>query len=147
MISSDPIYVGASIIKKLIYGPLFLLNKLIFIIHICAHVRIQYDFITPQSLARLSQRKLYSAAASLQLSWNKQFRLQSISNGHWHSNIGLAAFFSPWKKGTHFRGPAQAAAAPHQLCIPLLSDGQHCLTANRESRPWKMLLFYRQKKS
>ena len=31
----------------------------------------------------------------------------------------------------------------HQLCIPrvLESDGQHCLTANRRARPWKMLCF------
>ena len=58
--------------------------------------------------------------------------------------------------GIHFRSPLPnintCILPPHQLCIPPLSDGQHCLTANREPRPWKMLFFhefffYRQKKS
>ena len=57
--------------------------------------------------------------------------------------------------GIHFRSPLPnintCILPPHQLCIPPLSDGQHCLTANREPRPWKMLFFhefffYRQKK-
>ncbi len=38
-------------------------------------------------------------------------------------------------------------STPHQLCIPPLSDGQHCLTANREAMTLKNALFCRQKKS
>ena len=54
-----------------------------------------------------------------------------------------------WKKGIgiHFRSPLPnintCILPPHQLCIPPLSDGQHCLTANREPRPWKMLFFHK----
>ena len=122
------------------------------------HLRYNDGFIGQKIL------KLFNHFAQIQPKSQFLFhKNQSPTAGLFYYDFVLTrpAFFSfsfcTEKKGIgiHFRSPLPnintCILPPHQLCIPPLSDGQHCLTANREPRPWKMLFFhefffYRQKK-
>ena len=110
--------------------------------HFCGLFRIigtlSFNSITP-----VSHNKMVFVLLIDFLPTNKNSTLWSSRGRHF-----FLSRFALKKKGIgiHFRSPLPnintCILPPHQLCIPPLSDGQHCLTANREPRPWKMLFFH-----